>query len=730
MTITWPNFMPDGGRLSKKEADAAWATGVCRVMDPKMSCPKTLHITLFFDGTNNNDDRSNPHRDSLNYTHTNVARLFKAAVADNSRGIFPFYIPGVGTPLRDIGELLYTSKGKAFADGFAARCVLGYVHVLNAVYQSIVSDKTRGLIDHSEVRSLCDNGANDKMAVFNPYVRRLGVAHEQAVDESAFPRTVRKIWINVIGFSRGAAAARVFVHKLINEWAPGGKLGEQSGKYALPYQVNFMGLFDTVASVGLPDSTRAVVNVGSFDGHFAFASGGSLDIPESAQFCYHAFSIHEQRMSFPLDSIRQGNNYPSENLQEVAYPGVHSDLGGGYGPGEQGKACDEKGAGDDSRKLSQIPLHDMYIAALKHGVPMKRVEELQSNKDVWQDFLLHPETIEAFNAWLKTVERERIKTVEDAIKFGLAQMLSWRTLRARIGTSSYVTEQKFFQRATEHSLTPHKVYRKLEDAKKDDPELLRLKREASRLADQYNQALHSSQFIQNPGRVKAIEAQVTQNKDAQRQRIEALCGHVAYPNAQPPRCARPGEGAYDICTNDKTDLRQSAEEMRLLLGFLYPEQRPQWQVDSKHRMVYPNAYTSADNLQTLSVKHEQPDSDSPAQTLAVSGILLNTLWTAAVQNYDPKDDVLAAPVKSVIPFLKQHTSEQAVAQLPLAATKLFDDFVHDSRCWFRVPYFHEYAPGGYGWPRVVFVGKDNRLPYLGLASISEPLDLGGSSQAA
>ncbi|WP_233238743.1 hypothetical protein [Bordetella sp. LUAb4] len=42
-----------------------------------------------------------------------------------------------------------------------------------------------------------------------------------------------------------------------------------------------------------------------------------------------------------------------------------------------------------------------------------------------------------------------------------------------------------------------------------------------------------------------------------------------------------------------------------------------------------------------------------------------------------------------------------------------DDYVHDSRAWFRVPYFHEYAPGGFAWGRTFFVGGDIRVRDLG-----------------
>jgi hypothetical protein len=49
MSLHWPEPMPKTGRLS--DSTLAWMNGICLVIDPKMSCSQTLHITLFFDGT-------------------------------------------------------------------------------------------------------------------------------------------------------------------------------------------------------------------------------------------------------------------------------------------------------------------------------------------------------------------------------------------------------------------------------------------------------------------------------------------------------------------------------------------------------------------------------------------------------------------------------------------------------------------------------------------------------
>ncbi|WP_434113794.1 T6SS phospholipase effector Tle1-like catalytic domain-containing protein [Paraburkholderia caffeinilytica] len=718
MSMNWPEPMPEAGRLP--DSAIAWLNGVSLMKASKILGSQTLSITLFFDGTNNNDDIDNPWRDSRNRTHTNVARLFNAAIPDPDQGMFPFYIPGVGTPFPEIGETLYTTHGKAFASGFNARCVWAYTRVLNAVYCAVASNKTQELISIDDAMRLCDSGANGDMTGFGDYVQRLSMAHQQTVNASAWARTVQQVWINVIGFSRGAAGARAFVHKLINRWAPSGNLGNETGKYSIPYQVNFVGLLDTVASVGLPDSIRATADVSMFAGHHAFASGGAMEIPDKVRFCWHAFSIHEQRMSFPLDSIRKGNAYPGDCRHEIAYPGVHSDVGGGYAPGAQGKGCGSDDQ-DDSHKLSQIPLHDMYIAALKSGVPLMNGDDIQKRADTAQDFALALKTVAAFNAWLKTVDTS-VKRVEDAMKFGMGQLLSWRALRAQMD-SRYIIHQPFFTTAPEDDTTPRKVAEALNKAKKTDPQLRELNAQLAQAQQKKSQAQSRTGSMGYPANMPDIMtygSQIEAVTEAIRTRTEALCGEIAKKNGP----VRPGEGAYEITTNDRTDLRQGAEEMRLLLGFLYPEKRDELEVRevvpaNPSRNVYPPPLPLPP---VLSVRREPPGSDSPLVTLAVGGITGHTVRTTILQAYNPNDDVLTEPRREVIPFLKEHTSPEAVAKLPREAVALFDDYVHDSRCGFRVPYFHEYAPGGYGWPRVIFIGGDTRSPMFGFDPLSVALD--------
>jgi hypothetical protein len=616
--------------------------------------------------------------------------------------------------------------------------VWAYIQVLNAAYKSIVSDKTKTLIPFEpDAKILADAGAHsnkhDFKQRFEPYLTRLKAAHAQAVEKGRWSNTIKQIWINVIGFSRGAAAARAFVHRLVNEWAPGGKLIDATGKDALPYQINFMGLFDTVASVGLPDSFRAALNLERFDGHAHFASDGGLAIPDSVRYCVHAFSIHEQRMSFPLDSIRQAGSYAGgEVRREIAYPGVHSDVGGGYGPGDQGKGCDSSGKGMDERKLSQIALHDMYIAALSFGVPLMKAEAILNTPGVSSDFALHADTIAAFNAWLETTSR--IDRIEDAMRFGMEQMLSWRALRAQVEQGSYITNQKFFDWAREDALTPYKVKAALQNAEPNDPQLRELN--ARKDKAQVRRALADAKgYPANVEELDEVRKELAELQRAIDTRTDELCAEVAYPGAavdERPESGRPGEGPLDITTNEKTDLRQSAEEMRLLLAYLHPDDRQTLKVDERVMPVAtsPNRYPEDAPAKTLFVKHGEVSSDTPGMSLVnVSAIKFHAARTAVMREFNVADDVLPKPLEDITPFLKRHTSRPAFERLPDAVITLFDRYVHDSRCWFRVPYFHEYTPGGYGWPRIVFSGEQ-RLPWLASDSLSVALQMFEFPEAA
>ncbi|HVK93737.1 MAG TPA: DUF2235 domain-containing protein, partial [Noviherbaspirillum sp.] len=204
---------------------------------------------------------------------------------------------------------------------------------------------------------------------------------------------VRHIYFSLFGFSRGAAQARAFANWFV--WLcqldaqMSGRAGLSLG--TIPVTFDFMGLFDTVASVGIASSAP----VFGAHGHYAWAdSARSLRLCDPAPTqTLHLVSAHEVRRSFPLDSMSFRTSLPA-NCKEIVFPGVHSDVGGGYGPKEQGRGKDAEGAD----MLSRIALATMYRAARLAGVPLKLEEAPESVK---RSFQVDPGVIQVFNAYVQ-----------------------------------------------------------------------------------------------------------------------------------------------------------------------------------------------------------------------------------------------------------------------------------------------------------------------------------------
>ncbi|AWT15984.1 DUF2235 domain-containing protein [Stenotrophomonas maltophilia] len=211
--------------------------------------------------------------------------------------------------------------------------------------------------------------------------RRAFLGKKVAPFQKQNPR-VDRIRISVFGFSRGATEARVFCNWLGDACDPGPGPLRLCG---IPVQIDFVGLFDTVASVGAAQSFFESV----FDGHGGWASAEDLRIPADVRRCVHMVAAHEVRGSFPVDLV------DGANCEQIIYPGVHSDVGGGYTPGEQGRSP------KDADKLSQIPLCDMYRHALAAGVPLLPIEK--ARVELQSQFEISPKLRQHYNAYLQAM---------------------------------------------------------------------------------------------------------------------------------------------------------------------------------------------------------------------------------------------------------------------------------------------------------------------------------------
>ena len=332
-----------------------------------MSCQQTLTLSFFFDGTGNNLDA-----DIGSWEHSNVARLYRSHIEDDeAKGIYRFYLPGIGTLFKDreVNDPGGTLTGLAFGAQGDDRLLWAFARLQEKI---------------------------------------------SAAEARAQNPTNKICWIKiaVFGFSRGAALARAFCRSVQKRCIADTKslTGWRWKAGGYPIEITFLGIFDTVSSAGLPPSTNnlhrnhyaqavqwlvpaakltamaletpelkrlafgapgADPAPGALDGHADWAK--DMRIGEMAKRCVHMMAAHENRNSFALDSTLYEASpnvfaFP-DNTSEMLYPGVHSDVGGGYRPGEQGTKM-EKGA-----QLSLIPLRAMHAAAVEH-VPLRPLSSM------------------------------------------------------------------------------------------------------------------------------------------------------------------------------------------------------------------------------------------------------------------------------------------------------------------------------------------------------------------
>ncbi|MDW5416706.1 DUF2235 domain-containing protein [Iodobacter sp. CM08] len=401
-----------------------------------LTCEEDIFLGFFFDGTNNNK-----YRDTPEYCHSNVARLYEAypgkgtmaqlalsggaAKADEpylkGPGTDPLlyrktYIPGVGTPFKklgDTGEDFDKTGGLAAATHAEVRMCWALLQVTNHIAAALLGENlTDPLEDDGKLaQKMLDRwyGAQKPLPptikirpyqskpeqwfeVPNPQAdfsratvlaKRSQALHEKIKIRLANKPSLRRVRISVFGFSRGAAEARAFCNWLLNAY--GGGVG------GIALSIDFLGLFDTVASVGIARATPGA------DGHYAWATEQNLRVSSGVKRCVHLVAAHEVRASFPLDSVGSGSN-----LKEVVYPGVHSDIGGGYLPDDQGRATG-KGSAGDQKKISQITLAQMYREALMAGVPMTNPSDWKGFRE--SNFKIDGGTIKKFNDYVQATSK-------------------------------------------------------------------------------------------------------------------------------------------------------------------------------------------------------------------------------------------------------------------------------------------------------------------------------------
>ncbi|MEM7393056.1 MAG: DUF2235 domain-containing protein, partial [Verrucomicrobiota bacterium] len=113
--------------------------------------------------------------------------------------------------------------------------------------------------------------------------------------------------IDIIGYSRGSATARIFVNELVTKFPD---IERDGAPLTGPPPIRFLGLFDTVGSFGVPWTDN--------EGRF------TRRIPDFVQNTFHAMALDETRQTFGLERCIGDRR----NFTEVWFRGGHSDIGG------------------------------------------------------------------------------------------------------------------------------------------------------------------------------------------------------------------------------------------------------------------------------------------------------------------------------------------------------------------------------------------------------------------
>jgi hypothetical protein len=282
----------------------------------------TLTLGVFFDGTGNNAINTDNTLKACNARHYDLDDAEAGAI---------------------LGKCAREDFG---VSGLGANSYKGYytnVHWLNTLYQLDIQPES-GFVQQDiyiggigteagkpdsvigQGLGISDTGV---IAKTDKAVSHIKDALNKAIENiaSALPDNtepvIKSLQFDIFGFSRGAAAARHFANRIhseesaiigaIQEGMAGTTFnGAPAGK------IRFIGIFDTVAAIGTPSNGLNPHNANTGDVNLVLRPG-------VAEKVFHLTAAHECRFNFALNSVKPA--WP-----ELALPGVHSDIGGGYLP--------------------------------------------------------------------------------------------------------------------------------------------------------------------------------------------------------------------------------------------------------------------------------------------------------------------------------------------------------------------------------------------------------------
>ncbi len=264
------------------------------------------NIVLFMDGT------WNSRRDE-----TNVTKLEACCRGFSEREQVVKYVRGVGAP--------------RYADFSILRRL---PHMLTRSLRSgATGHGIRGQICEA-YQFLCQNysrEAGDRIYLFG-FSRGAFAARSLA----GFAKTVGLVLRDKCNTRNIEIAYDLYEHGIPGLVSPSEELFRKEGIAEVPVEgqtdlpIYFMGLWDTVASLGLQRRRQFEAEFTEYHQH---------ELPSNVRYARHALALHEIRKNFQPLILNGSDNDHKDRLRQVWFPGSHGDVGGGFRDARLSDVC-------------------------------------------------------------------------------------------------------------------------------------------------------------------------------------------------------------------------------------------------------------------------------------------------------------------------------------------------------------------------------------------------------
>lgn len=263
---------------------------------------------IFLDGTWNSDEREGEQTHIVRLRNLADPKPEKRGNEAFARPQTIYYDSGVGTDLKPLDRF----TGGAFGVGLGDKVRQAYRH-LSDVY-----------------------GPGDEICVFG--FSRGAYTARSLVGYIAAAGLLRRPFCT----AEAEAEAWAYYRTPPKKRSPGAG-AERAMRVHPDVRVRAMGIFDTVGALGIPSSGLRLLNR-------LFLQFHDTEVSSIVDYAFHAVAIDEKRKPFQAALWQNPFHQDFVRVEQVWFPGVHSDIGGGY----------------DDHRLGDIPLR-WLIDRLERG---------------------------------------------------------------------------------------------------------------------------------------------------------------------------------------------------------------------------------------------------------------------------------------------------------------------------------------------------------------------------